>query len=506
MARRTRVQIAEDAKRLAELRRDAAVADLMAGRAKALSSSFTDAKRTRLQPGTRPASGSAQAHRDRWSREQHRRECQHLLRNNPVAIALVERVCDLVIGEGPQLACLSTDEAWNTEAQRLFAEWSDACDVTGRLSLADCLENALTACHTDGRVLWVKVDDGRGGRIQEIEDERIGKPNAAADTERLKAGVGLDAAGRPETYWVTEWRADGANTTTVPRPIDARFVIELCNPRVRAPGVYAPEPILAPVVHELELLDDSIESTAIAYRIATMLAMVIKTTNPGDTLAAFAAASGGDGEYTTTPASGDPSEFEWQPASTLHLSPGEDAGQITPAHPATGVDKYAWMMVQVVAARLGVPVDLTHFVMDGNYSATRARLAVAWRAQARTRRMVSRAFNRVARWKLTEWVDAGVLPEVERWDRFECKMPPMLILDPKAEIETRLTAIDGLLMDYETASRELGLGDHAGTVRSLEEQTARIRKAGLERVRPGAAAGTPPGSLGADNQPLNTGA
>jgi capsid protein len=505
MARRTPLEAAETRARIAQLRRDAEVADLVSMRAKALSSSFTDAKRTRLRPGSLPPAGSGQAHRDRWTREKLRRECQQLLRNNPIAIALVERVCDLVVGDGPRLACLSGDEAWNEEAQRLFAEWSEEAEITGRHSLADCFGNALTACHTDGRLLWIKASDGGEGRLQEIEDERIGRPTAGSDTDTLKGGVEINAAGRPTKYWITEWRGDGANTTTEARGIDARFVIELANPRVRMPGVYAPEPILSSVIHELELLDDSVESTALAYRIATMLAMVIKTANPADTLSAFVAASGADGDYTTTPASGDPTEFEWQPGSTLHLAPGEEAGQITPEHPATGVDKYAWMMVQIVGARLGVPVDLSHFVMDGNYSATRARLAVAWRAQAATRRMIGRAFRKVARWKLTEWVNKGVLPEVEGWDRFECKLAPMLLLDPKAEIETRLAAIDGLLLDYQTASDELGLGDWAGTVRSRDKQRELLAAAGLEAVRPGAPKGTPPGALGTDGQPVNTG-
>lgn len=506
MPRRTSLEIAREKAEIARLRREAAVDAALAGRAKALSGSFHNASRTRLRAGPPPRGGSAQAHRDKWSREKLRRECQSVYRNNPVAQAMVECACELLVGDGPQLAVLTADEGFNREAQAMFAAWAERCDASGRYGLADLMAHGVAGWHTEGRRLLVKVDAGAGGVLQEIEDERVGNPEGRPDDETRKAGVEIDpATGRPRRYHIAEWRGDGSATDNVYRAVDARYVIELASPRTMDPQVYAPEPALASVLTELELLDESIESTAIAYRIATLFGVVTSTDDPQAMQASLIAGMGGDGEYTTTPATGDPGEYELQPGLAWHMGANGKAWQVEPKHPTTGVDRYAWMMAQVVAARLGLPIDLTHFVMDGNFAATRSRLAMAWRRLSSSRRRLRWALAQISRWKMEEWITDGQLPEIDGWDRHEWKLAPMPTLDLAAEIKTRRDAIDGGLMDFQTASDELGYGDWPATVRSLAEQHAMLADAGVPIVRQGAPAGTQPGDTTPGGEPQNTG-
>lgn len=510
MARRTSLEVQTERAEVARLKRQAAIDEAVAllarQRGQTLANSFHDASRGRLHTGTRPMGGSAQAHRDGWARDKLRRECQEAYRNNPIAQAIVDRIGDILIGDGPRLAVLTDDETFNKEAQRRFDDWSMACDVTGRYSLADLCLHLVSAWHTDGRLLLLKT---KAGLLQEIEDERVVNPNGTADTATCKGGVRIDEAGRPVGYHVRQWRPDGSTAGYTTTEIGAAFVIDAGNPRSREPALYSPEPALFSVLNELKLIDESVEATAAAYRIATLLSAIITTEHPGDMMESMIAASQAS-DYTTTPASGDPAELELQPGMIQYAPSGTTVSQVKPEHPGTNVDRFAWMVVQLVAARLGCSIDLTHYVMDGNFASTRARMAVTWRAQAAARRTLTRVLTEVSRWKIAGWIAQKKLPEVEGWDRHEWQLAAMPQLDFGAEVKSVRDALDGGLLDYATASERLGLGDWHATMTSRREQEAVLAEAGVAIVRPGAGSvggpGTQPGDVGDDGQPLNTGA
>lgn len=511
-SRPTKLEIAERNAKVARLRFETRADEI---RLKALAGSFPNARRSRTRVGSRPLSGSGQAHRDKASREALRRECQLLYRHNPIAQSLIDTQAELVIGDGPQLSVLTKDEAFNLEAQQRFAAWAQTADLTGLATLEDVLGQVLTAWHTDGRVMLLKVRGGQeqnGGRLQVIEDERIINPSGTQDTETLIAGVELGPTGGIARVHVADWGPTGTYIKPDPRPIAAGLFFYEPNPLVRVPGVLAPEATLQSVINELELIDDSVEATAIAYRIATFFGAIQYSEDPQAEQAALIQGLGTN-DYNSGAGSGDPSEMELQAGMLWHLKTGGKVEQIKPEHPVTHLDRYVWLVVQLVGARIGMPIDLSHFVNDASFSATRSRLAIGWRRLATVRRRMRRLLTGISRWKVAEWIASGELPEVEGWDRHEWKMAPMPMLDPAVEIKTRREAIDAMLMDYQTASDELGLGDWKATVRTRADQEQLLRANGLEVVRVGAAApsggggtgGTAPGDTGTDGQPLNTG-
>lgn len=500
--RANKLERAEREAKLAELRLRTRVDTL---RYEALSTSFPNSTRPRIRPGPRPSGGSGQSHRDATSRGNLRKDCQDAYRNNPIAQAVVDRKVELVVGAGPVLQVQSEDDDFNAEAERLFGVWASACDITGQHTLTDLLEQAVAAWYTDGRHAWLKVRSPEGdGVLQAIEDERLRNPAGKIDDERCAAGVEMDAVGRPLRYHVAEWSRQGTYPETRTLAYEPVYVVYLKSPRCRTSNVVAPEPVLASVLDWLELIDETVESTVIAYRVATLLSLVRTSDNPQDAQAALLAGLSND-EYNSGADSGDPSEIELQPGMMLDMKTGGTISQVVPQHPATHADKFAWMLVQLIAARAALPIDLTHFIMDRNWSGTRSRMAVAWRGVQAEQRGLCRALRDVSRWKVAEWINDGRLWPAAGWDRCAWVPAPMPMLDPAMELKTRREAIDARLMDYQQAMEETGGRDWYEMESRLAKQVARLRADGIEPVVAGNPVGAQVGDVTAQGTPENVG-
>lgn len=141
---------------------------------------FSSATRTRLRAGSRARGGSDDSHRDWRTLYNLRRDCQSLVRNNPLARAVVERIAALAVGRGWTPQVKSGDADWDRTIERLWKRRANACnesgeldlcaDVTGQLSLHSMARAIIEHQMVDGAVGLVRIT---GGSWQPIEAERF---------------------------------------------------------------------------------------------------------------------------------------------------------------------------------------------------------------------------------------------------------------------------------------------------------------------------------------------
>jgi hypothetical protein len=98
----------------------------------------------------------------------------------------------------PRAATL--DRRWNEAANRLFDDWAERADFTGRFDFWDLQRLSSFYLDTDGEVFALWTDKAGFPQIQMLESYRVDKPTAQDD--RIFDGVQLDAKGRVRGCWL----------------------------------------------------------------------------------------------------------------------------------------------------------------------------------------------------------------------------------------------------------------------------------------------------------------
>lgn len=430
--------------------------------------SYASGRRTRLNSRPVPQGGSADAHLDWNTRRKQRAACQQLVRVSPVARAIVQRLSDMVIGDGFTCQALTQDTEWNAKAEHLWSEWAvNGADVRGMRSLWQIVHSVMLAMLTDGDLLVVKVaprgmDDQPC--IQLIESELIGSFQMARGGSAPKGkssnevfdGVECDTYGRPVRYHVTTFGPNG-NAIAKADPIKAEDALYLVNPRGQLVNNTRGEPGLQATLDAIERLDEYLESVAISARIATLLSLIIKTANP----AAVQSALQDQAENVTgvNPNSTDPREAYLTPGAFFALKPGESVEQVKPEQPGTNHVEFVMLQIQLIAAELGLPVILAQLDFSRvNFHSAKSALNVARRGfEVWQRFLADRLLVPLYRWRIELAIERKELPANDDWDRVEMVAPPMPIIDFEKEARGYDFAVQANLM-----TRKYAIGQFTG--------------------------------------------
>ena len=139
-----------------------------------------------------------------------RARSRDIMRNNPYAKRFKRMVVSNVIGsQGIRYQAKVTDPSGatdtlaNTKIETGWKEWARRCDVTGKMSIRQLSEIALSNVVADGEVLIRKYfGRGRFGlELQLLEIDHL--PENFNDTRRnIRMGIEHDDLGRPVAYWL----------------------------------------------------------------------------------------------------------------------------------------------------------------------------------------------------------------------------------------------------------------------------------------------------------------
>lgn len=495
------LEIAKHAADLARLRRLAAEDQMRTGAIERASMSlgdFDSAKRSRVRSGPRPAGGSADSHRDWWTLDAIRRDCQSLLRNEKLASSMVKRLCDFVVGDHIGIQVRSDDEKFNKAAEAFLAQWW-ACGVEHRASEGpdgrmhgrggtQICRLAVRSAMGSGGVLAVLTNSGK---VQLVEYERLRNPSQGTTNQTVINGVEYaDAGAGPVVrYHIAEWSPTGTFAQGKTRAVDARNVLNLANPIDDEVNVTLPEPGLSRLVEDFSILRNYIKDTQLASTIATLFGIATKTDSPQDGSFLFPGRS-----VTTTLADGSTAsqrEVELEPAGVIHLGVNESIEQIKPEQPTTTFGDFVTNNLVMLGAEVGLPLVL--WVLDMtkvNFASARSAVVIAYQTFDVWRGWLSRsAICPMTRWRLGLAIGRGELEAFgwsggvpAGWDKIEALFPPMMVLDTLAQYQAEAYAVEKRLRTHKQVWMSLNGQDYDEGVKQIAKEQAMLRQLNISPV------------------------
>lgn len=441
----------------------------------AQSLTYRAARSTRTDRGV-SVGGSADFHLEAgYEREKILTRARELERDNAIASGILDRAVDNVVGTGMKLQARSADAKWNTKAETLFAEWAAACEVRGLFGFNELQRMVYRSLLRDGDVATIKLGSGQ---LQAIEGDLIASPSSSQLSNRMVDGVELDGAGRPTRFWlIDESKQETRNNAgrsalqgTIPK--DARDVLFLA--RRKRLGQTRGEPAFAQSASLFDQIDGHIEAVVTAARIAACFGVLLK--RPG----------GYPGLDTSPSSSGtiERRDFRMEPGMVKMLEPGEEVATLSPAQPTQNFPDFLATIGRLLGLPFGLPLELVFLDFSKtNYSSARASLLQAYRKFRGDQAYFSEHWlSPIFCWKVQEWMRDGRLGRrddalVHAW------IPPgWQWIDPKAEADGHLLAIDAGLRTVGEIVAESGR-DFEELLEARSRELKAMKAAGIPEVR-----------------------
>lgn len=444
------------------------------------------------RPSMKGTSGAAYSQLSWHSHVAMRKACQHMVRSDLAARAVVKMWQALLVGDGAIVRCISKNAGWNKMVDARFDRWArgrlrgDHPDCTGRRTYWQLCRLVPKAWATDGDILTVRLGAAAGkakGSIQMIESERIQNPgNVRWNTPGYINGVQVDKYLRPVAYHVAQWNTQGTATTLTTVPIEADAADLLINDQDDTAGMVRGEPALQAMRPRLERLNRYVENHGLAAYIQTLVALFIESNSPADLQAALEETVG---QQPTT----GPGEAKMEPGAIFTGRPGEKINSFNPTAPNINYRDYVWCELVMCAADLGVPASYAFFDVAGSsYITERAKGAVAARRHWCPQEALSSFVAKTHAWKVEQWVAEGHIPATPEDYDVEIKWPKPPIFDLLSEVSAHREAVDANFMTLEEAVQNFGGLSAESVIATRGREMEMQRKAGVVPAdKPGAA-------------------
>jgi len=335
-------------------------------------------------------------------------------RNNP----LVQSICRLretdVVGAGIIAQAHSGDEELDAKLEDLWKHFSRAPEVTETMTMREVQQQlaSMTLTFGDGGLLLTRT-----GKIQMVEGDRIGseenffnRPGSAQDDPNLIEGVEVNRVGRPVAYHIGT-RRDGMLQDV--KRIQARNFI-FHRKRIR-PAQVRGVPELAPVLNDLQDLDELDSIEILSSKVAASLSAVIKREGAMD----FELAERANDDADERLQSFEPGQFQY-------LEPGEDVSVISAGgRPNTDIIDYCIYRLRKVGSALGIPVEwILQTIGETSFSASQGMVLLYQQTCEAEQRNLFPVLSRLWRWKVTNWIATGMIDPPSGTDPFNVSWQP----------------------------------------------------------------------------------
>ena len=337
---------------------------------------------------------------NQWDRDKMISTLLNFKRNNPLVKAISRLRKTDTIGAGIQAQAMSGDEKYDKRVMELWAEWSEAPEVTGQMSMADVQKEIAdsTVFYGDMGILL-----SRNGLLQLIEGTRIGNPGGSgswSEADPNKQGVIVGKYGRPRYYRVGQ-RIDGMlqDVQTVP----ARdFILHFKRMR---PTQFRGVPELASCVDSIQDVSELEKIEIISAKVAASLSAVIKRENS----AQFEIV-----DRMNEAQQDDIGRLEkFEPGTFHYLEPGEDVETIsTSGRPNVDGLEFCTYHLRKVGSAVGIPVEmLLSTIGQTSFSASQGLVLQYQSALEEEQRFITQTLKRIYKWKVARWLADRELDE-----------------------------------------------------------------------------------------------
>lgn len=412
-----------------------------------------------------------------WAQEQSydRRQlverAQQLERDSLIAEALLSASVQNVVGCGFKLQAHSGDPDWNTQAEALWSDWTEReADSRGISTFDELLALAFRSYLRDGDVGAVLEEDGR---LRFVESSEIASREGGIRIGRGVDGIDLDERGRPTRYWIaadqrTPYSDRRLQGEFIEVPADQILFLARRQRLSQTRGISA----FSGATWIIEQIDGQIEAVTVAARMAACFGIVLKR-----------AARLPITNTITDGAGNTRKNLHLEPGSILEIDPGESIEQVAPQHPSTSFESSVRLLIRFVARPFGLPLEvaLADF-SQSNYSSSRGALLQAWQGWRCHQKLLKRFCSRVYAWKLAGWTAAGVLPARADALAHMWMAPGWQWVDPQAEIQAGMAAIDAGFDTATNIAARNGL-DYEEIILGRERELAFAEEHGVELSR-----------------------
>lgn len=333
-----------------------------------------------------------------------RARTRDLVRNAAVAGGALNTMVTYVVGtgltmrsaiDGTRLGIPSADAGiWQDDVNARFELWAESpdCDAGRGMNFYSIQALAFRSMMESGDVfaLPVGVDRGTGAgqelALQLIEADRVCNKDNVRDTEKLVAGIEIDANGAPVRYHICNQHphaysiSKSAKKWTLRPAFTAsgrRNVIHLLERR--RPGQLRGVPIFAPVIEPLKQLQRYTEAELQAAVVSGAFAIFLKM-DPNAFNEMFD--DNGKGAYIDRATKWDgsfPASTMDGPGRVVNLLPGEEPIESNPGRPNAEFDPFVQAILRQIGCELGLPFEVLIKHFTSSYSAARAALLDAWK-------------------------------------------------------------------------------------------------------------------------------
>jgi lambda family phage portal protein len=433
-----------------------AEARAMLGAWQRIENSYKGGVNTRLTTGYPPSrgmGGSNHALRESTLRAMRDRS-RNLDRNNPVAASLLDRAVENVIGHGMKLQAQTEDDGFNEEVEALWSDWwcDGRADIRGMMTGAQMEQLWYREHLRDGDFGVILHDLGPDQLyVQTIPGEQIDTEYGGNDDKtRTYSGIQFDKYGRPVAFNVMDEETNTYRQTS--KKIPARDFIFF--PRMKDAQQVRGEPLFATVFDLFDNTSGIIDAAAVAVRIATCQAMIVKKAAPSSATAPLQESTNSQGRSQKIQTI--------EPGMIHYLQVGEEVESFNPHQPQQNLSEFLRFLFRTVGIAAGLPLEI--LLLDfsqSNYSNARAALLQLQRAARPQQRLFcKRVMSRIYQWRVSKWAASGQLKVPNSisqtyWDH-NFLPPGWAWIDPDKDGRANMMKLDANLTTLSQIAAEQG--------------------------------------------------
>lgn len=422
-----------------------------------------------------------------------------LIRNDPNAAGVLKKVVANVVGCGryPQARVMTGEELndrFNSEAENLFEQWSEECDITGQEDYAGLTAVTLAHLITDGEVIiFMSIDDQAERhplRLTIFEADHLdsSKSETLPNGNVIRRGVEFNVRGKPVRYWMFPTHpGDALSFSSQSKPYPAEKIIHIFD-RSRASqtrGVSWFAPLIMRMYDLSEYQDYEIQGA----KLASAFGLFITTDgNPFEDYAPDGTPKTASDQRTRL--------THLEPGTIKYLNPREKLEVASLNRPNNAYADFIRANQRSASAGMGVSYEtFSNDYTSATYSSTRVSLLEERRIYRMIHRLLERQlYTRIWKEFIRLAVVNGLLraPGYEKdpypWNRVAFAAPSWEWVDPTKDIQAAIMEVELGISTLTDLCDSKGR-DFRDVVKRRAKENALLQEAGLPI--PGADAKTP---------------
>lgn len=371
-----------------------------------------------------------------------RAESQRLDEENLISQAFLDRVLDVLLGEGTEILPATSNPTWNQAAKAVWEDWwEDAPEVRG-LDSGSSLERMLLRHYVvDGDMLLVQDDEI--DQFQLVTADQIGAGRVGGKIDQglySELGVLLDDYRRIKGFEIFPYTLSGQQSLKGTRITDmdkvAYFAYRRRNDQTRG------EPMAQAAFPMLHRTTDICDGAAAATQLLSRIALAI--TRQGAAEGAFAGSRPDDKNQQQGAMSKRVLDLGY--ALMFFGEQGDKIEGVDRKAPSGDIVELLKFFLRILGMPYGLSLEFTLMIWsDTSYASGKASLQQVQRNGRPFRVLLRKIYRFLYLWRISRAIENKLLPDNPEFSNFELRFPSYPMLDPNKDRAAQSQAIvDGL--------------------------------------------------------------